>query len=51
MQTSLQELECYEVANVHVYTQYWKVHWLMSFCTEVMQLNVLIVAKSYKAYF
>lgn len=36
------------VANVHVHTHNWKVHWLMSFCSEVMPLNILIVAKSYR---
>lgn len=47
----LQELEDYEVKNVHVYAQYWKAHWLMFLHIEVMQLNVLTVVKSHKAYF
>lgn len=45
----LQELEYYEVKNVHVYAQYWKAHWLMFLHIEVMQLNVLTVVKSHKA--
>lgn len=48
----LQELENCEVENDYVYcTEYWKVHWLIPFCTEVMQLNVLVMVKYYKAYF
>ena len=42
------ELENFEVENDYVYyTEYWKVHWLIPFFTEVTQLNILIMAKYY----